>query len=549
MGRRHELARPRVAVIGAGIAGLTAAIDLARNGCEVVLCERAAAVGGKLREVRVGGASMDAGPTVFTLRRVFDELFADAGEDLDSHLTLQPADVLARHAWNAGEHLDLFADRERSIDAIAAFAGRREAQGFVRFAQHAERIYRTLDASFMRASRPSPLGLTRRIGLAGLPDLWNIKPFDTLWKSLSQYFHDPRLRQLFGRYATYCGSSPFHAPATLMLVAHVEQVGVWYVAGGMRRLVEALVALATRQGVTVRLGCEVREIHLHKGRVAAVELTQGERIAVDAVVCNADNHALASGLFGRGVAHGVRATPAASRSLSAVTWNLVARTAGFPLAHHSVFFSNDYRAEFTDIFKHRRLPSAPTIYVCAQDRRDAVLRSPAASSASEPSASESWSGSRPTSTGLSAAALAGPLERLFLLINAPPIGDTHEFSTAEMESCENRVFELLATYGLRVERRAGSTLPTNPSDFHRLFPATGGALYGPASHGWRASFTRAGSRSGIPGLYLAGGRTHPGPGVPMAATSGRLAAACLMTDYASTVRSPRAAMFGGTSTR
>jgi 1-hydroxycarotenoid 3,4-desaturase len=517
------LSPPRVAVVGAGIAGLTAAIDLARNGCDVVLYERAAVAGGKIREVRVAGATMDAGPTVFTLRRVFDELFAACGDDLDRNLTLLPANLLARHAWNAEGYLDLFADPDRSIESIAEFAGVREAEGFVRFAAHAKRIYATLDASFMRASRPSPVGLVKRVGLAGLRDLWDIKPFDTLWKAVGEYFADPRLCQLFGRYATYCGSSPFLAPATLMLVAHVEQAGVWYVEGGMRRLVEQLTALALRQGARLRCGSEVRAIHLHKGLVSAIELADGERRSVDAVVCNADNSALAGGLFGRGVANGIRATPRAARSLSAVTWNLVARTQGFPLAHHSVFFSNDYRAEFTDIFGHRRLPGAPTVYVCAQDRRDDGQPAIAADAAQG--------------------------ERLFCLVNAPAIGDTHEFNAAEIEACEQRVFEMLENCGLSLARRAEATLVTNPSDFHRLFPATGGALYGPPSHGWRASFTRPGARSPTPGLYLAGGSTHPGPGVPMAATSGRLAAASLMADFASTARFPPGAMSGGMSMR
>jgi 1-hydroxycarotenoid 3,4-desaturase len=512
-----SLHKPRIAVIGAGMAGLAAAIDLASGGFEVLLLERAAAPGGKMREVRVGEARMDAGPTVFTLRRVFDELFAAAGDDFDRRIKLIPATVLARHAWNADEHLDLFADMERSLAAIGAFAGAGQARAYARFAAQAQRVYRTLEKSFIAASRPSPVELVRRIGLSALPDLWNIKPFVTLWQALGEYFEDPRLRQLFGRYATYCGSSPFIAPATLMLVAHVEQAGVWYVDGGMHRLVEQMAALAGRVGARLQCATEVRRIHLAGGRVSAVETGDGERIAVDAVVCNADNNALAAGLFGQGASRAVRATPVQARSLSAVTWNLLARIEGFELEHHSVFFGPDYRAEFTDIFNRQRLPGAPTIYVCAQDRKDAPRR-------------------------------AGELERLFCLVNAPPTGDVHEFEPREMEACERRVFDLLANFGLRVQRQ-GEALVTNPSDFNRLFPATGGALYGPASHGWRASFTRAGSRSTIPGLYLAGGSTHPGPGVPMAATSGRLAAACIMRDYASIARSRRVAMSGGTSMR
>jgi 1-hydroxycarotenoid 3,4-desaturase len=122
------------------------------------------------------------------------------------------------------------------------------------------------------------------------------------------------------------------------------------------------------------------------------------------------------------------------------------------------------------------------------------------------------------------------------LVNAPPTGDSHSFPRSEIDACETQVFESLANYGLIVHVRPDAVVRTTPADFHRLFPATGGALYGPASHGWRASFKRPGSRSKIRGLYLAGGSAHPGPGVPMAATSGRLAAACIQADYASIAR-------------
>jgi 1-hydroxycarotenoid 3,4-desaturase len=510
------LRTPRIAVIGAGVAGLASAIDLASAGMEVLLFDRAEHPGGKIRQITVGGAGIDAGPTVFTLRRVFDELFADAGESLERHIKLTPASLLARHAWSASERLDLFADPERTREAIGEFAGAREARGFVRFSADAERIHRTLEDSFMRASRPTPLGLLRRTRVGAWPDLLRIRPFVSLWSALHDYFRDPRLCQLFARYATYCGASPFSAPATLMLVAHVEQAGVWYVEGGMHALARQLAALAEAKGARLRMATGIEEILIEAGRIAGVRTSAGERIRVDAVVCNADNAALAAGLFGRQASRAVRATPAAGRSLSAVTWNLAAHAAGFDLAHHSVFFSRDYRAEFDEIFLERRLPSAPTIYICAQDRCDA-----SAAGASE--------------------------ERLLVLINAPPDGDARAFDPTELDPCEDGVFSTLEKFGLRIERRPEALVRTSPADFHRLFPATGGALYGPAGHGWTASFKRPGSRSAIPGLYLAGGSTHPGPGVPMAATSGRLAAACLMSDYASMARSRTMAMSGGTS--
>jgi 1-hydroxycarotenoid 3,4-desaturase len=140
-------------------------------------------------------------------------------------------------------------------------------------------------------------------------------------------------------------------------------------------------------------------------------------------------------------------------------------------------------------------------------------------------------------------------ERLLILVNAPPTGDRNPFDAPEVEQCETRTFGLLAHCGLRVERLPETTIVTTPTDFHRLYPGTGGALYGQASHGWQASFRRPGSRTRIPGLYLAGGSTHPGPGVPMAALSGRLAAASVLQDLASTSRSVTTAISGGMSTR
>ena len=522
------MAHGPVAVIGAGVAGLTAAIDLARAGHEVMVFERAATPGGKLRQVSVAGRAMDAGPTVFTLRGVFDELFDDAGDDFARRVRLISAKVLARHAWSSHERLDLYSDIARSADAIGEFAGARDAQGFLRFTAQAKKIYDTLDRSFMRASRPSMPELVRRVGLKPSGGLWAIDPFTTLWRTMGRYFQDERLQQLFGRYATYCGSSPFAAPGTLMLIAHVEQAGVWYLEGGMYQLAVELAALAERRGATFRYSSEVVRMHLEHGRMAAIETATGERIAVQAVVCNADTNAIASGLFGDGVKRGVHATAAGARSLSAVTWNVVAQAAGFDLAHHTVFFSKNYRAEFDDIFVKHRVPESPTIYVCAQDRRDHDRTS-------------AHDRPEPADDGPASAH-----ERLLCLVNAPPIGDRHVFESAEIDACETRVFQALANFGLVLHDR--QVRPTSPSQFNQLFPATGGALYGPASHGWMASFKRPGSRTAIPGLYLAGGSSHPGAGVPMAATSGRLAAASFMADCVSTARSPRAVMRGGTST-
>ena len=488
-------------IVGGGVGGLACALQLLSRGVGVEVVERAAQVGGKLRTVDVDGATLDAGPTVLTMRWVFEELFADAGARLSDALTLTAADTLARHAWNGRSRLDLFADVQRSADAIGTFSGAAEARRYLAFCDRARSIYRTLEQPFLKASQPNPVSLARRVGIRGIGGLMRISPFATMWSELSSYFHDPRLKQLFGRYATYCGSSPFLAPATLMLVAHVEQQGVWLVDGGMERIAVAMRALIEARGGRVRCSATVARIEIEAGRASGVSLAGGERIDGSAVVFNGDTAALAAGLLGDAAVPAAPAIRRDQRSLSALTWHVVARSRGFPLVRHNVFFSDDSQREFDALFVDRTLPRDPTVYVCAQDRG---------------SSDDVMPGERDAP------------QRLMCLVNAPADADLNPLTPEEIARCETSMLDKLRHCGLHLEWSSATPRVTTPTDFATLFPATGGALYGRATHGWAASFDRPSARSRVPGLYLAGGSVHPGPGLPMAALSGRLAAdACL----------------------
>ena len=488
------MAKQRIIIIGGGIAGLSACLRLSHHGYDVTLLEKELHPGGKIRTLQAGNLDIDSGPTVFTMRWVFEELFKECGEDFSSLIATTKLPVLARHFWGT-DQLDLFADQQLSAQAIRDFSGKKQADLFLDFCRVSQKVYESLEKPYIRARRPSLPSMMGQLGLSGTKTLMGIGPFKTLWQSLESFFPDPRLQQLFGRYATYCGSSPFLAPATLMLIAHVETAGVWAINGGMTELPKTIAQLALARGAKIRYDTLVKKIICLNQKVSQVELDTGEIIPTDAIIFNGDIAALSSGLLGGEVSTATPPIPTVS-SLSAMTWSASIPANQLPISHHNVFFDDDYQSEFTNIFTENRLPQKPTVYLCAQSR-------------------------------IHTENLSSPTEKVLLLVNAPANGDSSS-SQQEIELCQHQVFQLLGKSGFQINPQSWELVRTTPQDFHQLFPATKGALYGMATHGWMSSFQRPSSLSKIKNLFLAGGSVHPGPGVPMAALSGRLAAATLM---------------------
>jgi len=463
---------------------------------------------------------VDAGPTVLTMRGVFDSLFAAAGQNLDDHLTLVPQRILARHWWEGSDTLDLRADPEANAAAIQAFAGARAENDFRRFNARTAAAFEAFDAPLMRASQPK----ARAIALAALrrPEIWSwLLPGMTLARALALEFRDPRLRQLFGRYATYVGGSPYKVPAILGLIWQAEARGVWTVEGGMHRLAIAIARLAEAGGAQFRYGTVVDRITEHWGRVGAVALSDGSTLPCDAVLFNGDPAALHLGLLGKPAKTALPRNATQPRSLSAQVWTFSATpkgpATGRGLAHHNVFFSTDPREEFFPLARNR-LPDAPSIYVCAQDRHHAD---------SPPQGQE----------------------RFEIILNAPAglFPDPKE-----AQKCADLTFSRLARSGLTFSPQPDpAMLPqvmTGPSGFARMFPGSEGAIYGRSPEGLMAAFRRPPARTALAGLYIAGGGAHPGAGVPMAALSGLHAAEAITTDLDLMSRSAPTAMLGGMST-
>jgi 1-hydroxycarotenoid 3,4-desaturase len=508
-------ARETVIVVGAGIGGLAAALELVAAGRPVHVLEAQDVPGGRIRQVPSAAGGVDTGPTVLTMRHVFDRLFELAGERLEDRVTLHRQDILARHWWPGSGPLDLYADHDRSADAIEAFAGRAERDAFDAFHEKTARLFTAFQAPFIEAAEPSVMQLGAR-ALSEPTPLPALLPGLTMARALRLQFRDPRLRQLFGRYATYVGGAPFHAPALLTLIWQAEAGGVWTVEGGMTALVGALARAIEAKGGIVETGAAVARILTDSTGVTGVVLENGRTVPGRHVVFNGDPRALATGLLGPQTAHVAPHTRDAARSLSAHVWAFAATPSGADLTHHNVFFAGDEAQDFGALDKGC-LPPDTTLYVCAQDR--GFGRPPPA------------------------------MERFEIILNAPPKDTQASDPEREFDRCLQRTFPALARYGLSFSPSPTAAALTTPTAFAARFPATKGSLYGQSPHGMTASLRRPRAQTPVPGLWLAGGGCHPGAGVPMAALSGRHAAAGILTARTSTSKSARTATPGGMSTR
>jgi 1-hydroxycarotenoid 3,4-desaturase len=286
-----KMQKDTVLVIGAGMGGLAAAIRLAAAGRDVTLLEAQGWPGGKMRTLPSPAGPVDAGPTVLTLRDVLDDLFQTAGAELDSHITLKALPLLARHFWADGTQLDLYPDAAANAHAIGAAFGTQARDEFTRFERETGALFAAFEAPIMRSARPR-MGAAARAMLARPALLPWLAPGRSLSAMLEARFTQPRLRQLFGRYATYVGGNPTLAPAILGLIWQAEAAGVWAVQGGMAALAQALARVFTALGGDLRLNTPVARILTNGGHIAGVQLGCGAILPAAQIIFNGDPAAL-----------------------------------------------------------------------------------------------------------------------------------------------------------------------------------------------------------------------------------------------------------------
>ncbi|MBK9710262.1 MAG: phytoene desaturase [Kouleothrix sp.] len=485
-----------IVVVGGGLGGLAAAIHMAARGRRVVVLEKNERVGGKLNIVEEHGYTFDTGPSLLTMPWVLRGLFEAAGTRLEDELEIVPVEPTCRYRWPDSTYFDAFQTLPLLMEQIGRLDPR-DVAGFLRFMAYAARIYQAVAGPFLL--QPFD-GLRDLVTPALARDAWKIDSLRTVDQAVRSFFHSPYLRQVFDRYATYNGSSPYRAPATFNLIAYVEFVeGGWYVRGGMYALARALERVARRLGVEIRTSSPVEQIMTSGDAASGVRLQSGEQLCAATVVINADpRYAYERLLAGheRMAARLARLEPSCSGFILLLG---VDRT--YPgLAHHNIFFSGDYEREFAAIFERGVPAPDPTVYVCA--------------------------------TSLSDPAHAPPGHtNMFVLINAPALG-TRVSWEREAAGYRDTIVRKLERMGLeQLGRHIVHEHIITPADLQARYNAPGGAIYGLASNQPWTAFMRPPLRArDLRQLYFVGGGTHPGGGIPLVLLSGRAVAERVLGD-------------------
>ncbi len=464
-------------IIGGGLGGLATALRLSAAGWRVTVCEQGATLGGKMNCWESQGFHFDTGPSLITMPHVFEDLFASVGASLAEHVELVRVHPLADYVFDDGARFTYTTSLPEWLSTLRQIEPR-DAQGFLRFMELGARLFEVSKETFLRRA---PWEMPDRSVFDALSNLPLRYGWGNYARTVAAHFKSPYLRQLFNRYPTYVGSSPFRAPATLAVIPYIEFVfGGWHIRGGLYRLVEALVALLRAAKVELRTKARVESIEHQGGRVRGVRLAGGELLRADVVVMNGDASTTRA-LLGRSEKPEQRVS---ERSLSGFVLLAGVGRSLEGLAHHTVFFSRDYEHEFAQLFDAQRFPEDPTVYVSAPSRTDSSLA-------------------------------PDDGETLFVMANAP--AQEERWSKVETAYARAKVIERLSKSGFAdvwTKDVVVSDMWT-PARIARDYLMPGGAIYGTHSHGWRRAFFRPSNKvKNVKGLYQVGGSSHPGGGTP-----------------------------------
>jgi phytoene desaturase len=478
----------KVIVIGAGIAGIAAAIRQAVKGHEVAVYEANAYPGGKLSAFRSGDFRFDAGPSLFTMPHYVDELFTLAGKNPKEAFSYEKLETVCRYFYEDGTRINAWANRDKLAEEIA-LKTKDPASAVHQFLDYSARIYAITHAIFLEKSLHRLRSFLNWETLKAVFRFPKIDPFRSMNAANSDFFKDDKTIRFFNRYATYNGSSPYKAPATLNVIPHLEQhFGAYFPKGGMVAITQSLVTLAENLGVKFYYHARVEEILVEDKKVKGIRLN-GENIAADRVISNMDIWFTYRQLLKNEAAPKRILSQERSSSALIFYWGIQAE---FPeLDLHNIFFSEDYKKEFAAIWEQQAVDVDPTIYVNISAKYQTE---------DAPKGAENW----------------------FVMINVPAnTGQNWDKLIAEARK------NIIKKLSRMLNRDIGPLIVTeellDPRSIEQKTASYQGSLYGTSSNNQFAAFLRhANFSSKIKELYFVGGSVHPGGGIPLALLSAKI---------------------------
>jgi len=480
-----------IIIIGAGVGGLATAIRLRVAGHDVIVLEKNLQVGGKMYEIRDGGFRWDTGPSVITMKHVFEDLFTTAGRRLEDYIDFMPIDPMTRYFFTDGTIIDATSNLTEMAQQIEAIEPK-DVEGYLRYLSYAAQIHRITGDVFIYDKPPTPASFRR----VPVQDWMKADPLRTMQGAIESHVKSPYMRQLLGRFATYVGGSPYEAPATLNVIAHVELTGgVWYPRGGIYMIAENLAKLAKELGIVIYTDCGVEKIQVDNGQAVGVLTDDGKILKAKAIVSNLDVTSTYDRLLDASVTNQRRVTRLKNYEPSCSGFVMLLGVEGdsSELVHHNIFFSDDYKREFKQIFKENVPADNPTIYVSITSKVE---------SGHAPDGFENW----------------------FILVNAPATTDAVNWEQIKQDY-RDMVLQKLADRGLDIHERIVAEHIITPEDLGVMSGGWRGALYGPSANKKFTAFLRPHNRAkDVKNLYFTGGTTHPGGGVPMVTLSGKVVA-------------------------